>query len=82
MGAPMARNLLKGGFVLRVFDLDPKAAAALAASGATALDSPAAAARGADCAITMLPNGEHVEAALFGRAGLADASPRGAFTST
>jgi 4-hydroxybutyrate dehydrogenase/sulfolactaldehyde 3-reductase len=71
MGAPMARNLLKGGFQLRVFDLNPGAAAALAAAGATRAASPAEAARGADAAITMLPNGEHVGAALFGADGLA-----------
>jgi 4-hydroxybutyrate dehydrogenase/sulfolactaldehyde 3-reductase len=72
MGAPMARNLLKGGFALRVFDLNVEAAAALAAAGAARAASPADAARGADAAITMLPNGEHVEAAVFGRDGLAD----------
>jgi 4-hydroxybutyrate dehydrogenase/sulfolactaldehyde 3-reductase len=77
MGAPMARNLLKGGFQLRVFDLNVEAAAALAAAGAARATSPAAAARGADVAITMLPNGEHVEAALFGRDGLADGLAKG-----
>ncbi len=77
MGAPMARNLVKGGFRVRVFDLDPKASASVAASGAERCASPAAAARGADAAITMLPNGEHVVAALFGPDGLVEGLAEG-----
>jgi 4-hydroxybutyrate dehydrogenase/sulfolactaldehyde 3-reductase len=71
----MARNLLKGGFRLRVFDLSPEAVASVA--GAERCSSPAAAARGADAAITMLPNGEHVVAALFGPDGLAEGLTKG-----
>lgn len=73
MGKPMARNLLKGGFALRVNDLVPEAGADLVREGATWAASPAEAARGVDCVITMLPNGPNVEAALFGKDGLADA---------
>jgi 4-hydroxybutyrate dehydrogenase / sulfolactaldehyde 3-reductase len=69
MGAPMARNLLKGGFALRVFDINPKASEGVVAAGAQAAASPAEAARGADAVITMLPNGQDVETALFGPAG-------------
>jgi 4-hydroxybutyrate dehydrogenase/sulfolactaldehyde 3-reductase len=69
MGAPMARNLLKAGFALRVFDINPKASEAAVAAGAQAAASPAEAAQGADAVITMLPNGQDVEAALFGPAG-------------
>jgi 4-hydroxybutyrate dehydrogenase/sulfolactaldehyde 3-reductase len=65
----MARNLLKGGFALRVFDINPKASEGVVAAGAQAAASPAEAARGADAVITMLPNGQDVEAALFGPAG-------------
>jgi 3-hydroxyisobutyrate dehydrogenase-like beta-hydroxyacid dehydrogenase len=72
MGAPMARNLLKAGFALRVFDIEPKAVQALVSAGATAATSAADAARGADCVITMLPNGEHVEEAAFGKGGVAE----------
>jgi 4-hydroxybutyrate dehydrogenase/sulfolactaldehyde 3-reductase len=73
MGAPMASNLLKGGFELRAFDVDPAALARIVGEGATAAGSPAEAARGAECVIIMLPNGEHVEAALLGESGIADA---------
>jgi len=48
MGGPMSRNLIKGGFKLRVFDLDPKAVAAVVKAGATAAKSPKDAASGAD----------------------------------
>jgi 4-hydroxybutyrate dehydrogenase/sulfolactaldehyde 3-reductase len=69
MGAPMARNLLKAGFALRVFDINPKASEGVVAAGAQAAASPAEAARGSDAVITMLPNGQDVEMALFGPAG-------------
>ena len=65
----MARNLLKGGFALRVFDINPKASEGVVAAGAQAAASPAEAARGADAVITMLPHGQDVETALFGPAG-------------
>jgi 4-hydroxybutyrate dehydrogenase/sulfolactaldehyde 3-reductase len=77
MGGPMARNLLNAGFTLRVFDIEPRAAEALLSAGATVTASPADAARGAECLITMLPNGEHVEAAAFGAAGAVDTMERG-----
>jgi 4-hydroxybutyrate dehydrogenase/sulfolactaldehyde 3-reductase len=65
----MARNLLKAGFALRVFDINPKASEGVVAAGAQAAASPAEAARGSDAVITMLPNGQDVEMALFGPAG-------------
>ncbi len=72
MGGPMARNLLNAGFNLRVFDIESKAAQALVSAGAAEANSAADAARGAEAVITMLPNGEHVEAALFGPTGVAE----------
>jgi 4-hydroxybutyrate dehydrogenase / sulfolactaldehyde 3-reductase len=77
MGGPMARNLLNAGFGLRVFDIEPRAADALLSAGATAATSPADAARGAEAVITMLPNGEDVEAAVFGPAGAIETMERG-----
>jgi 4-hydroxybutyrate dehydrogenase/sulfolactaldehyde 3-reductase len=73
MGAPMARNLIRGGFEVSVFDVSSAALQSVVADGAGAASSAADAARAADCVITMLPNGEHVEAALFGSDGIADA---------
>ncbi|MGE0751595.1 MAG: sulfolactaldehyde 3-reductase [Variibacter sp.] len=72
MGRPMALNLLKGGFRLVVFDIVPEAMSALVDAGAVGAGSPAEAARAADCVITMLPNGSHVEEAVFGPSGVAE----------
>jgi 4-hydroxybutyrate dehydrogenase / sulfolactaldehyde 3-reductase len=77
MGRPMARNLLNAGFILRVFDIESKAAEALVSAGATPATSAADAARGAESLITMLPNGEHVEAAVFGPAGAVETMEQG-----
>jgi 4-hydroxybutyrate dehydrogenase/sulfolactaldehyde 3-reductase len=46
-------------------------------SGATSTRNPADAATGAECVITMLPNGEHVEDVLFGKDGAASAMAKG-----
>ncbi|MGX9961784.1 3-hydroxyisobutyrate dehydrogenase [Roseomonas sp. F4] len=70
MGAPMARNLVKAGHAVAVFDLSPAAIAAV--PGAEAAESGAAAATGADIVFTMLPAGAHVREAWLG--GMAAAS--------
>jgi 4-hydroxybutyrate dehydrogenase/sulfolactaldehyde 3-reductase len=72
MGRPMALNIIKGGFGLRAFDIMPDAVESLAGAGATAAASPAEAARDADMVITMLPNGSHVEEAVFGPRGVTE----------
>lgn len=63
MGAPMARNLLKAGYGLKVFDVVPAAVTALAAAGAIPAANIGDAVAAADTVITMLPAGEHVTAA-------------------
>jgi 4-hydroxybutyrate dehydrogenase/sulfolactaldehyde 3-reductase len=78
MGAPMARNLLRGGFALRVFDLSSEAMAGIVQHGAVATRSPAEAASEAECVITMLPNSADVEKALLGPDGIATTLARGA----
>lgn len=78
MGAPMARNIAKGGHVVRAFDVSEAALASVAANGITAAISPADAARGADYVITMLPNASHVEEAAFKPEGFAEAMDRSA----
>lgn len=72
MGGPMSQNLIKGGYRLRVFDVNPKAVAALAAAGAIAASSPKDAAAGAAVVFTMLPIGAIVEEAVFGPDGIAE----------
>lgn len=70
MGLPMARNLLKAGFSLSVFDLVAEAMSALSAEGAQACASAGEAARHADVIITMLPASQHVEQIYLGDGGL------------
>ncbi len=77
MGAPMAANLLKAGHDVTVFDLSKPAVQALVAEGARTADSGKAAAEGAECVITMLPAGKHVEAVYLGDDGLLAALPAG-----
>ena len=48
MGAPMAKNSLKQGHQLNVFDVNPQAVQALAESGARAAATPAQAATDAE----------------------------------
>ena len=55
MGAPMATNLVRAGHEVTGFDT-----ADVRVEGVTMADSAAAAARGADVVITMLPNGDIV----------------------
>ena len=58
MGAPMAKNLLKQGHQLQVFDVNPQAVQITVESGAKAAATPAQAATDAEFVITMLPNGD------------------------
>ena len=54
MGAPMARNLLKAGFQVRVWNRTPDKARVLATEGADLAETPADAVREAAFVITML----------------------------
>ncbi|MFE8072349.1 3-hydroxyisobutyrate dehydrogenase [Marinobacteraceae bacterium S3BR75-40.1] len=75
MGAPMASNLLKAGHELTVFDLSAEAVSKLEDEGARSADSAQNAVDGADCVITMLPAGEHVESVYLTEARLLDVIP-------
>ncbi|WP_342246628.1 3-hydroxyisobutyrate dehydrogenase [Pseudomonas sp. OTU5201] len=71
MGGPMARNLLKAGHTLTVFDPSPLATAALVELGARTAGSPAELARdGVAAIITMLPTAAHVRDVYLGANGL------------
>ncbi len=78
MGRPMAANLLAGGHEVVVANRSPEPVAALEAAGAVGAASPAEAARGADAAITMLPDGPTVQALMEGEDGILAALPEGA----
>ncbi|MFC9766523.1 NAD(P)-dependent oxidoreductase [Rhodococcus jostii] len=69
MGAPIARNLMRAGYRVRVWNRTTAKAAELAAEGAHLASSPAAASAGADVVITMLSDGAAVEEVMTGPAG-------------
>jgi 3-hydroxyisobutyrate dehydrogenase len=60
MGGPMARNLLKAGHAVTVFDLNIGAVEQAMQAGAARAETANEAAANADCVITMLPAGQHV----------------------
>jgi 3-hydroxyisobutyrate dehydrogenase len=77
MGAPMAANLARAGLSVRTWDPLPARAAAVA--GAEPAASAAEAADGADAVLTMAPDGEAAEEALFAQSGAAQRLGTGAF---
>lgn len=76
MGLPMAKNIRRAGAELRAYDVDRKRMEAIAAAGGQPVEAPAAAARGADFVITMLPDAPDVRQALFAADGAAAAIDR------
>lgn len=60
MGGPMAANLVKAGHKVTAFDLVEASKTQAKSDGAGIADSAAAAVKGADTVITMLPAGKHV----------------------
>ena len=72
MGRGMARNLLKAGFELRVWNRTAERMAPLAAEGATTAPDPAGVAAQSDIVITCVSDTPDVEAVLLGE------DPRGA----
>ena len=75
MGGPMAANLARAGFGVRVWNRTASRAQVLAADGAVVAASPAGAARGAPVVITMLADGPATEQAATGPTGLLTANP-------
>ena len=77
MGVPMAKNLIKAGNELYVYDIAPQGMEELQAAGAVPCGSAAEAASGCPVVITMLPNGPEVKEVLLGEGGAADAANPG-----
>jgi len=78
MGDPMARNLLRKGYIVQVYDIIKDRVEAMAQAGAIATSSPKEAALGADVVITMLPSSPHVEQAVLGKNGILEGLKQGA----
>ena len=77
MGLPMAVNLVKKGFTVTAFDVNPAAVKAAAGAGMGAAASAAEAVAGADLVITMLPSSPHVDSAFTGDGGVLMAATEG-----
>jgi len=78
MGKPMARNLLKAGYSLIVYDLRPAPLEELKEAGATPAASCRDAAARSEIIITMLPDGPDVEIAVLGAEGVLAGARKGA----
>ena len=72
MGGPMAANLVKAGFEVCAFDLQPASVQKAVNDGCSAASSEKEAVAGADFIITMLPNGAIAENLYIDGAGLLD----------
>ena len=73
MGAPMAKRLLKFGYIVKLYDVSKRALSKFTEENAVISASPEDASFEVDCCITMLPRSEDVEEAILG--------PKGAINS-
>ena len=77
MGKPMAKNLIRVGHELVVFDFNKAAVEELVGCGAQAADSSKAVAVACRVVITMVPNSPHVKAAVMGEGGVLEGAKAG-----
>jgi 2-hydroxy-3-oxopropionate reductase len=77
MGKPMAKNLLKAGHTLVVYDIMPAGADEVVAAGAARGSSPKDVAGQTDIVITMVPDGPEVEQAVLGSNGVLEGAKKG-----
>lgn len=77
MGRPMAKNLIKAGYALVVFDFNQEAVDDLVSCGAIRAKNGKEVASKADVVITMLPNSPHVRTAVLGENGVAEGAKEG-----
>lgn len=78
MGSGMARNLIKAGHTVTVYNRTRSRAEELGSAGATIADTPAKAAAGAEAVITMLADDHALEEVTFGPGKMIDSLPAGA----
>lgn len=77
MGRPMAKNLIKAGHELVVFDYNKEALADLVSCGAAEAVNGKEVASQSEVVITMVPNSPHVRAAVLGENGVAEGAKSG-----
>jgi 3-hydroxyisobutyrate dehydrogenase-like beta-hydroxyacid dehydrogenase len=78
MGSGMARNLLRAGHEVTVFNRSRDKAEALVADGARVADSPADVSAASEAVMSMLADDRAVEQVVFGENGIASTLPEGA----
>lgn len=77
MGKPMAKNLIKAGYSLVVFDINEDAVQEVVEAGAEGRTSSRDVAAESDIIITMLPNSPHVKEVVLGENGILDGAKPG-----
>ena len=77
MGKPMAKNLLRAGYELTVFDINQDAVKEVMAEGAAMAKTSKEVAQHSDIVITMLPNSPHVKTAVLGANGVLEGAKPG-----
>ena len=77
MGRRLSQNLLKAGFEVVAYDVDPKAIEKVTESGAKAAKSPKEVAQLSDIVITSLPNDAIVKEVILGRDGCLEEARKG-----
>lgn len=77
MGKPMAKNLLKAGHELVVYDIVTKNIEDVVKAGAAAANSGKEVAQQCKIVITMLPNSPHVKTAVMGDNGILEGAGEG-----
>lgn len=77
MGMGMARNLLRGGYDVSVYNRSREKAESLASERARVASSPAVASRGADVVMTMVSDDAALEEIVFGNEGIASSMGEG-----
>ena len=77
MGIHMARNLVKAGYDLTVYDINPQPVKELVSLGAREAKSSADTSKGAEVVITMLPQDEQVKEVALGLRGVLEGAKPG-----
>ena len=77
MGKPMAKNLLKAGYTLMVYDILPDPVKEVVAAGAQEGTSSKEVAAFGEVIITMLPNSPEVKEAVLGPGGVLEGAKPG-----
>lgn len=77
MGKPMAKNLLRAGYEVTVFDINQDALKEVMAEGAAMGKTSKEVAQHSEVVITMLPNSPHVKTAVLGENGVLEGAKPG-----